>query len=94
MVFMTKNDSILLNYLIAELKENEIEFRFADPFYNQFMHWVSAPDDVALVDQIVREANTQKASVYIGIIDRNDGNDYIGNRSAMVIGYVQENKSC
>lgn len=95
MVILSKNDCVLLNYLIAELTDNDIEFVFADPFANMFMHWVSNTDAVALVDSIVREALTQKAKVYIGCIDHTPEDVYSETRNAVFIGYIpQENTSC
>jgi len=96
MVILSKDDCILLNYLIAELIANGVEFSFTNPFSNSYMHWVSNEDQVILVDSIVREAQVQKAVVYIGCVDHQPNDDYnTKNRNAVMIGYIpQENTSC
>lgn len=91
MVILSKNDCILLNYLIVELIENDIEYVFSDPFSNAYMHWVSHKDAVALVDSIVRDALEQKAVVHIGCVDHHSSDDYTPeSRNAVMVGYLPQ----
>ena len=91
MVILSKNDCILLNYLIVELIENDIEYVFSDPFSNAYMHWVSHKDAVALVDSIVHDALEQKAVVHIGCVDHQPTDEYKPeSRNAVMVGYVPQ----
>lgn len=86
MIMTNEAQCVSLNYLMHELIENAIEFRFVAPFTGDGMNlrWQSHPDQVEVVSRIVGEAIEKNSVVLIGAVDQQE------DKTAYFVGFVVE----